>query len=623
MISKTKTKFTSPLWQLFIGKGWKHSLLFTSNASINFLAALMEGLSFGFILLALQSLSAQSGFEFKFLPDFLKHILQIYVLPLSKNHVFVLFIIFAIGSQALRSLLSYLGQYVMYLLTLNIQTKAQFAVYQQILNMSYSCVSKYKIGDLSNYAETPTMFVGVVLNAINMLMVSFFVAIVLLTCMFCISKTLTIVAISIFAIFAIYQQFVVKKIAKTSENLTSSITEFNKHIIQTLYGIKLVHIYNRQKHVFNNVTNILNNIVKFSKKSNLLNASIPALSDIVGIIIVGIILITGAGILTIYSENIVVPLLLTFSGLTYRLANRVQCLFSSTGAVAGNWGYILRLNEILRSNDKEFYHYSSSLPVTHFDSLEFKNINFNYIQHNKPALKNFSFTIKKGETVALVGPSGAGKSTVINLILRLYEYSNGQILINNTPLKDCNIEDWRNLIGVVPQDTYLFNETVLENIRFGKLNATEEEVIKAAKAAHAHDFISKFPYQYDTYVGEKGMRLSGGEAQRVSLARAIVRNPEILILDEATSNLDSYSEKFIHEALDNFMGKKTIIIIAHRLSTVKKADKILVLKEGSLIECGNHQSLIKNSNNTYSFLWNLQTLSQEHPHAENDALCNS
>lgn len=599
--------FHSPIWHLFVGEGWGNSLLFFINISMNFFAALMEGLSFGFILLAFQSLNVHSIFDFNFIPDFLKTFIEAKILTHEASYAFIFFVILAICSQACRSGFGYFSQYMIYFLTLRIQTKAQFGVYEQILRMSYACVNKYKIGDLMKYTEAPSTFIIVIMNNINTFLNSLFIALALLVFMFHISSTLTLFALSLFLLFSFYQKVIIQKIAGFSIKLTTAITEFNKHIVQTLYGIKIVHIYNRQKYVFKNVSDILNDIVTFSKKANVWHCAIPALNEVGGIIIVGTVLITGGYILSSAKGHISIPLLLTFVGLSYRFSSRVQVILSSLGGLACTLGYILRLNYILRNDDKEFYQHSSSLDPKNFISLEFRNVSICYDNQKRAALRDFNCIIKQGETVALAGPSGAGKTTTINLILRLYEPTSGELFLNAKPLKDFSIEKWRDLIGVVPQDTYLFNESILENIRFGNLEATKEEIIKASKASHAHEFIMKFPEQYDTIVGEKGMKLSGGEAQRVSLARALIRNPQVLILDEATSNLDSYSEKFIHEALDSFMGIKTIILIAHRLSTVMKADKILVLREGSLLECGSHQQLIKNENSIYSLLWNLQT----------------
>ncbi|MEJ1938356.1 ATP-binding cassette domain-containing protein, partial [Nostoc sp. NIES-2111] len=205
----------------------------------------------------------------------------------------------------------------------------------------------------------------------------------------------------------------------------------------------------------------------------------------------------------------------------------------------------------------------------------------------------------------IVGPSGAGKSTIIGLICRFYNLEIGEIYIDDYPLKELNLRDWREQIAIVSQDVHMFSTTVLANIAYGRLDATEEEVIAAAKLANAHQFISELPQGYDTKVGDRGVRLSGGQRQRIALARAIVRNPEILILDEATNALDSISEHLIQEALNTLSDNRTVIVIAHRLATIEQADKIIVLNAGQVVEQGNLQDLLK-LNGLFAQLYDLQ-----------------
>jgi len=237
--------------------------------------------------------------------------------------------------------------------------------------------------------------------------------------------------------------------------------------------------------------------------------------------------------------------------------------------------------------------------------IEFKDLDFRYCKTRK-VLSDFNLTIKPQEKVALVGPSGAGKTTVTRLILRLHNLSKGKILIDGQDVSCVTQESlWQN-VSLVPQDPILFHRTLMENICYGKPEATEEEVIKVARLAHCHEFISDFPDGYDTYVGERGVKLSGGERQRVAIARAILRNAPILLLDEATSSLDSASEHLIQDALDTLMKGKTVVVIAHRLSTIMKMDRIIVIDQGGIVEEGTHQELLRRKNGLYYKLWKLQ-----------------
>ena len=237
-------------------------------------------------------------------------------------------------------------------------------------------------------------------------------------------------------------------------------------------------------------------------------------------------------------------------------------------------------------------------------NIVYKNVSFEYEQ-NKSILKDINIDIKKGQTVAFVGSSGSGKSTIANLLLRFYDVNSGEILVDGINIKNLTLESLRDKIGVVSQDVFLFNDTVKYNISYGKLDASDEEIEFAAKAANAHKFISKMPNGYNTLIGERGMKLSGGEKQRIAIARAMLKNPPILVLDEATSALDSESEKLVQEAIETLMKNRTVILIAHRLSTVINADQIVVIDKGTIAEVGKHQELLAR-NGIYTKLYNLK-----------------
>ncbi|MBI4239481.1 ABC transporter ATP-binding protein [Candidatus Uhrbacteria bacterium] len=248
---------------------------------------------------------------------------------------------------------------------------------------------------------------------------------------------------------------------------------------------------------------------------------------------------------------------------------------------------------------------ASTLTVTK-GKIQFQNVLFHYPSH-APVINRFSCTIKGGERVALVGSSGAGKSTIISILLRLYDIQSGSITIDGHSIAKVSQESLRNTIAFVPQEPILFHRSLLENIRYGRRDASDEEVFEAARLAHCNEFIDHLPKKYDTLVGERGIKLSGGERQRIAIARAILKNAPILILDEATSSLDSHSEMLIQDALDTVMKGKTTIAIAHRLSTIKKMDRIIVLKEGKIIEQGSHADLLKKTKGLYQRLWKLQS----------------
>ena len=241
---------------------------------------------------------------------------------------------------------------------------------------------------------------------------------------------------------------------------------------------------------------------------------------------------------------------------------------------------------------------------TFTNDITIKDINFRYEKEN--VLKNFSLEVKKGQTVALVGQSGSGKSTIANLLTRFYDVNEGTIAIDGIDIKDLNLQSLRGLMGLVTQDSILFNDTIKANISLGKLDASDDEIIAALKIANAYEFVKDLPKGIYTNIGDSGNKLSGGQKQRLSIARAVLKNPPIMILDEATSALDTESEKLVQVALENMMQNRTSIVIAHRLSTIQKADVIVVMQKGEIVEKGNHEQLIT-LNGTYNKLVNMQS----------------
>jgi ABC-type multidrug transport system fused ATPase/permease subunit len=272
-------------------------------------------------------------------------------------------------------------------------------------------------------------------------------------------------------------------------------------------------------------------------------------------------------------------------------------------------GATQRVRELLRETTEPVEINTLQSPIKHVISgnVRFEEVSFSYpSRKDLMVLQNLSLTVKSGEQIALVGPSGAGKSTIASLLLKFYEPSSGKIIFDATNSEEIGLTELRKQIAFVPQDVILFGGTIQENIAYGNPLATQEEIIEAAKKANAHEFINKFPEVYQTIVGERGVKLSGGQRQRIAIARAILKNPAILLLDEATSSLDSESEQLVQEALDNLMKGRTSIVIAHRLSTVRNANKIIVIDQGTVKEMGTHEELMHKEKGIYRKLVDLQ-----------------
>ncbi len=296
---------------------------------------------------------------------------------------------------------------------------------------------------------------------------------------------------------------------------------------------------------------------------------------------------------------------IVFITLAYNILTPAKAISKASYAIKKGDAAAERVLEILEAPN-ELIDHPNAKPISGFNSeVRFDEIGFRY--DTTPVLKAFSLSLKKGQTIALVGQSGSGKTSVANLLNRFYDVQEGSISIDGMDIKETTTESLRKLIGVVTQDSILFNDSVQNNLLIGNPNASDEEVIEAAKIANAHEFIISLPEGYHTNIGDQGNKLSGGQKQRLSIARAVLKNPPIMVLDEATSALDTESEKLVQEALENLMSNRTSLVIAHRLSTIQKADQIVVMQNGEIIEMGTHAELIGN-NSKYKKLVEMQSL---------------
>ncbi|HSW73038.1 MAG TPA: ABC transporter ATP-binding protein [Chlamydiales bacterium] len=593
-----------PLFPYFLGEKNKNVGQCVLVLAMNLTTALMEGVSFGSFLVGLSYLNADASRDFH--GRILNHLhLSDFLSQRSAVELFLLFILLGIFFQAVKSAASYLSGAINTKIFVGIQETIQVNVLHRIFRFSFPFVNRYKIGDLIEYAKSPSLYLTTVMDHVHQVNVNFFMILITFGLMVFLSKLLTLVTFLGFGFFALFQKFFIKKIAHESQRFTQFSTDFNQELVQGLQAIRLVHLFNRKDHILKKVSIYLKDFGRAQKKAAHWNNAFTACTEIVGISIVGAILMMGYLLMKNNSSS-PIPILLTFIGLAYRLTFRAQMMLRSVGQITMSAGTLQRLNNILSEEDKDFVA-SSGLPFKEFtNEIRFQNVVLKYPQTTREVIQEISFTIPKGKTVALVGSSGAGKSSLLDLLLRLYEPVKGEILVDGLPLQSLDINEWRSKIGVVTQDIFIFNDTILANILFGSLEASRDEVIEAAKAAGAHDFIQSMPNGYDTVVGERGYRLSGGERQRIALARALIRKPCLLILDEATSSLDTHSEKIIQETLHHLKHTVSMLIVAHRLSTIVHADQILVVEKGKIIESGVHQELVKKQGR-YAYLWRLQS----------------
>ncbi|UXV54960.1 SAV1866 family putative multidrug efflux ABC transporter [Staphylococcus aureus] len=429
--------------------------------------------------------------------------------------------------------------------------------------------------------------------------------IIALSIMFFLDVKLTLAALFIFPFYILTVYVFFGRLRKLTRERSQALAEVQGFLHERVQGISVVKSFaiedNEAKNFDKKNINFLTRALKHTRWNAYSFAAINTVTDIGPIIVIGV------GAYLAISGSITVGTLAAFVGYLELLFGPLRRLVASFTTLTQSFASMDRVFQLI-DEDYDIKNGGGAQPIEIKQGrIDIDHVSFQYNDNEAPILKDINLSIEKGETVAFVGMSGGGKSTLINLIPRFYDVTSGQILIDGHNIKDFLTGSLRNQIGLVQQDNILFSDTVKENILLGRPTATDEEVVEAAKMANAHDFIMNLPQGYDTEVGERGVKLSGGQKQRLSIARIFLNNPPILILDEATSALDLESESIIQEALDVLSKDRTTLIVAHRLSTITHADKIVVIENGHIVETGTHRELIAKQG-AYDHLYSIQNL---------------
>lgn len=523
----------------------------------------------------------------------------------NEGKALVAMVVLVISMFFLKNLFGYLAMYFITFLRNGVLKDLRNELYDKTVSLPIAYYSEKRKGDTiaritSDVLEIQHSFLSILELIVREPLTLLFTIIAMIS----ISAKLTLFVFLFLPLSGYLISLIGKSLKRKSDKVQKEQGYFLSILEETLGGLKVIKAFNAE-HVFSAI--FRRSTQRFYQFSNSLlnrqNLASPT-SEFFGIAAIGVILWFG-GRMVLIEKSLQPELFITYMGLAYQILTPAKAISKASYGVKKGNAAAARVLEILETENPISESATAIHKSTFEEQIVLQDLSFKY--EEEYVLKDFNLTVPKGHTVALVGQSGSGKSTIANLVTRFYDVNEGAITIDGTNIKELKKDSLRGLLGLVTQDSILFNDTVKNNIGLGKPNATDAEIREAAQIANAHDFIMELSHGYDTNIGDGGNKLSGGQKQRLSIARAVLKNPPIMILDEATSALDTQSERLVQDALEKMMRNRTSIVIAHRLSTIQKADLIVVLHKGQIVEKGSHQDLLSH-NGTYRKLVEMQSM---------------
>ena len=540
----------------------------------------------------------------KYLEEYLSYFVTTSTAEHGVGYTLSIMVAIIISIFMLKNLCDYMAMFFITFLRNGILRDMRNAMYKKTIDLPLAFFSEKRKGDTiariaGDVNEVQTSF----LSILELIVKEPLTIIFTITMMFLISVKLTVFVFIFIPVSGYIISLIGKQLKKHSTRAQQEQGVFLSTIEETLGGLKVVKGYNAENY-FNKV--FQDSTDRFFNLSNMItnrqNLASPV-SEFLGIMVIAILLWYG-GHMVLIEHTLNSASFIAYMGLAYNVLTPAKSISKASYSIKRGNAAAERVLEILDHENEIVSKPGAIVKDTFVSEINISNVNFKY--EKETVLKDFSMQVKKGQTVALVGQSGSGKSTIANLLTRFYDVQEGTIEIDGVDIKDMNLKSLRGLMGLVTQDSILFNDTIKANIALGKLDASDEEIISALKIANAYEFVKDLPDGIYTNIGDSGNKLSGGQKQRLSIARAVLKNPPIMILDEATSALDTESEKLVQIALENMMQNRTSVVIAHRLSTIQKADVIVVMQKGRIVEQGNHEELMA-VNGTYNKLVSMQS----------------
>ncbi len=524
----------------------------------------------------------------------------------DKIHALFNICILVFFSFLLKNIFGYLQAYFLALTEFASMKDLRDVVYQHLHQLPMSYFKQERVGNLISrltndvtavQASISATFLNLIREPLTILM---FLGIAL-----SISWRLLLLSFLVLPVTMVIITWIGFILRRYSTSIQAKMADITSILQETISGVKIVKAFGMEKYENKKFMDETHNFLKLILKvARIRNASSP-ITEILSVI-VGVIIIYYGGILVLHDKTLTASEFIGFLFAIFQLMPPIKELSSVNNRIQESSAAADRIFEIL-DTQPAIRNIDNPIKLDRFsNSIEFRNVSFHYEDSEDLVLDNLSFKVNKGEILAFVGPSGGGKSTLVDLIPRFYDPSSGTIFLDNMDIKHFRIEDLRSQMGIVTQETFLFNESIKRNIAYGLSEFPFDKIVEAAKTANAHNFIMEMPQGYETIIGERGVKISGGQRQRLSIARALLKNPEIMIFDEATSALDNESELLVQEAIERLMVNRTTFVIAHRLSTIRNANSIIVLDRGKVVQYGTHDELIKNEKGLYSKFYEMQ-----------------
>lgn len=581
MTNQVRPPIIRALWELLPPYRWILPLL----VLLGVLSALAEGIGISLFLPLLHGLDGASSAPPEtgtWLVDTLYGLFS--DVPPETRLYLIAALIF--GSVCGKSALQFANGLLLSWLDTRLSHQIRSRLHRQMLDVSYGYLERLEQGYLLNVLATESWSTSRALGELAKLITAATAVLVYGTLLLMLSWPLTLLAAGAVGGIALLVRWITRHMDAYSARATAANRTLADRMIEALGAMKLIRSFNRQAYEQDRFDQASGRVSRLFFRMGIIGGLVTPVYEVLAAAVLVTILVG------LFYTSYSLPTFLVFLFILYRLQPQVRTLDSARVALRSVSAGVNEVVSFLDRSDKPYLPDGNRRHTGLQRGIQFRDVSFRYAPDASPALRDVTFDVPAGSTTALVGPSGAGKSTLIKLLLRLHDPTRGTIMVDGAPLADLSLESWREHLAIVSQDVTIFDATIRENIAYGRLDATDADIEAAARFADAYDFITRLPDGFDTHVGSRGVRLSGGQQQRISLARALVRDPSLLILDEATNALDSLSEHAIQTALDTLRADRTVVMIAHRFSTIENADQIIVLDEGRVVEQGSFSALL-------------------------------